>query len=68
MVRSFNHRELSSQSLSPADRVYYFRWMRCVAAVYGSVALLTFISVAALHHRSNGPETQIVNLQLPQVN
>ena len=68
MVRSFNHREFSNQSLSPAERANYFKWIRGVAAVYGSVALLTFIGVAALHHRSNGPETQIVNLQLPQVN
>ena len=49
--------------MSPEEHIVYVKWVRGVAALYGSVALLTVIGFAALQHRSNGPEAQIVNLQ-----
>jgi hypothetical protein len=68
MHRSLNHPVSLKHLLSPAERITYVKWVRGVAAVYGSVALLTVIGLAALQHRSNGPEVQIVNLQRQQVN
>jgi hypothetical protein len=68
MHRSLNHRGSWKHLLSPAEHITYVKWVRGVAALYGSVALLTVIGLAALQHRSNGPEAQIVNLQRQQVN
>jgi hypothetical protein len=68
MHRPLNHRRSLRHHLSPAEHITYVKWVRGVAALYGSVALLTVIGLAALQHRSNGPEVQIVNLQRQQVN
>jgi hypothetical protein len=68
MHRSLNHRRSLKHLLSPAEHITYVKWVRGVAALYGSVALLTVVGLAALQYRSNGPEAQIVNLQRPQVN
>jgi len=68
MHQSLNRRVSMKHLLSPAERVTYVKWVRGVAAFYGSVALLTVIGFAALQHRSQGPEAQIVNLQRQQVN
>jgi hypothetical protein len=68
MHQSLNRRVSMKHLLSPAERITYVKWVRGVAAFYGSVALLTVISFAALQHRGQGPEAQIVNLQRQQVN
>jgi hypothetical protein len=68
MHRSLNYRGSLKHLISPAEHIAYVKWVRGVAALYGSVALLTVIGFAALQHRSNGPEAQIVNLQRQQVN
>ena len=68
MHRSLNHRGSLKHLLSPEEHIAYVKWARGVAALYVSVALLTVIGLAALQHRSNGPEAQIVNLQRQQVN
>jgi len=68
MHQSLNRRVSMKHLLSPAERITYVKWVRGVAAFYGSVALLTVIGFAALQHRSQGPEAQIVNLQRQQVN
>jgi len=68
MHQSLNRRVSMKHLLSPAERITYVKWVRGVAALYGLVALLTVIGFAALQHRSQGPEAQIVNLQRQQVN
>jgi hypothetical protein len=68
MHQSLNRRVSMKHLLSPAERITYVKWVRGVAAFYGSVALLTVIGFAALQHRGQGPEAQIVNLQRQQVN
>jgi len=68
MHQSLNRRVSMKHLPSPAERVTYVKWVRGVAAFYGSVALLTVIGLAALQHRGQGPEAQIVNLQRQQVN
>ena len=68
MHQSLNRRVSMKHLLSPAERITYVKWVRGVAAFYGSVALLIVIGFAALQYRGQGPEAQIVNLQRQQVN
>jgi hypothetical protein len=58
-MHRFNHRGSWKHLLSPAEHSTYVKWARGVAALYGSVALLTVIGLAALQHRSNGPEAAV---------
>jgi predicted small integral membrane protein len=60
--RSFYH------SLSAADRITVAKWTRAVAAFYASIALVALIGVAVAHYRSEGAQSQLVNLRPLQMN
>jgi hypothetical protein len=60
--RPFNH------SLSPTDRVTVAKWTRGVAALYASIALLTFIGIAVAHYRAEGAQEHVVNLRSEPMN
>jgi hypothetical protein len=55
-------------SLPPADRITYARWMRAVAALYASLALLTAVSLFAFHERSSGHDAQTAGLHRAPMN
>jgi hypothetical protein len=48
MHRSLNYRGSLKHLISPQEHIAYVKWVRGVAALYGSVALLTVIGLAAL--------------------